>query len=282
VANLTDPGALRAETIALGASDASYVDWPAIFAGATLAVALSFVLLTFGSAIGLSVSSFEPGEGVSLRWMAIASGIWFLWVAISSFAAGGYVAGRMRRPIRDAGSDETEVRDGAHGVVVWAVGALVGAMLAASGVSGVVGAAGSAAGGAAQVATEAVGGDLDYLGSRLMQGEGGEDAAAVLTRSLGDGEVSAEDRTYLVGLVAERTGVAPAEAEASVDQAIDEARAVYASAQETAEQARTAAAIAAFLIAATLMASAAGAYYAAAAGGDHRDRAVPFGTFGRR
>ena len=42
------------------------------------------------------------------------------------------------------------------------------------------------------------------------------------------------------------------------------------------------AAIAAFVIAATMMASAAAAYYAATAGGDHRDRNVPFGTFGRR
>jgi hypothetical protein len=274
---------VRAETIARSTSDASYVDWPAVFAGTALAVALSFVLLTFGSAIGLSMSSFEPGEGVSLRWLAIASGIWFLWVAISSFAAGGYLAGRMRRPVSVVSTDDTEVRDGANGIVVWAVGLIVASMLAASGVSGVVGAAGSAVGGAAQAATDAVSGDLDYLGSRLMQGEGGENAAAVLARNLGDGEVSAADRDYLASLVAERTGATPEEAEASVDQAIEEARAFYVSALETAEQARTAAAIAAFLIAATLMASAAAAYYAAAAGGDHRDNATPpFGTFGRR
>jgi hypothetical protein len=282
MANINTPEAVRTQSVALSASDASYVDWPAIFAGSALAVALSFVLLTFGSAIGLSVASFEPGEGVSLRWMAIASGIWFLWVAISSFAAGGYLAGRMRRHVEAVRSDESEVRDGANGVVVWAVSLIVAAMLAASGVSGVVGAAGSAVGGAAQAATEAVGGDIDYLGSRLMQGEGGENAAAVLARNLGDGEVSAADRDYLVSLVAERTGVTPEEAAASVDQAIEEARAFYASALETAEQARVAAAIAAFLIAATLMASAAAAYYAAAAGGDHRDNSVPFGTFGRR
>ena len=56
----------------------------------------------------------------------------------------------------------------------------------------------------------------------------------------------------------------------------------YAKAVDAAEQARVAGAIAAFVIAATLMASAAAAYLAAAAGGDHRDRNVPFGTFGRR
>ncbi len=282
MAHLTPGEAARAETIALATSDASYVDWPAIFAGAALAVALSFVLLTFGSAIGLSVSSFEPGEGVSLRWMAVASGIWFLWVAITSFAAGGYLAGRMRRPVGGATPDETEVRDGANGVVVWAVGAIAGAIMAASGVSGVVGAAGSAAGGAAQVAAEAVGGDVDYLGSRLIGGgEGGESAAAALSRTLADGEVSAADRDYLVGMVAERAGIPPEEAQARVDQAIGEAQELYAAALETAEQARTAAAIAAFLIAATLITSAGAAYYAATTGGDHRDRAVPFRTFVR-
>ncbi len=258
-----------------------YVDWAAIFAGTALAVAMSFVLLTFGSAIGLSVTSFQPGEGVSLRWLAIASGIWFLWVAVTSFGAGGYLAGRLRRPVPGTSVDETEMRDGAHGLVVWATGALVGAVLAASGVTGVVGGAGAIAGTAAGTAGEAVSGDVSYLGSRLLRGDGA-DAAAVLTRSLGEEEMSAEDRGYLTSLVAERTGQTPEEAEAAVETAVTEARAFYAEALDTAEQARVAGAIAAFVIAATLMASAAAAYLAAAAGGDHRDRSVPFGTFGRR
>ena len=44
----------------------SYVDWAAILAGARPSAALSLVLLTFGSAIGLTMVSAEPGEGVSL------------------------------------------------------------------------------------------------------------------------------------------------------------------------------------------------------------------------
>jgi hypothetical protein len=261
------------------AAEVSLVDWPAIFAGTAVAVALSFVLLTFGSAIGLSMASFEPGEGVSLKWLAIVSGLWFLWVAITCFGAGGYIAGWLRRPAAGISLDEAQTRDGAHGLVVWAMGALIGAVLAASGVTGVVGAAGSVAGTVAQTASEAVGGDVGYIGSRLMRGEGGENAAAVLTRSLADGEMSAEDREYLVSLVAERTGQTPEEAGAAVDAAAAEARELYASAVETAEQARRATAIAGFAIAATLMASAAAAYLAAAAGGDHRDRKVIFGRY---
>src|SRR5690606_17277845 len=155
--------------------------------------------------------------------------------------------------------------------------------MATSGVTGLVGAAGSAAGGAAQVATEAVSGDIDYLGNRLVQGnEAGVNAAGVLARNLGDGDVSAEDRDYLVEMVAENTDLSPEEAEARVDQTLTEARELYATALETAEQARTAAAIGAFLIAATLMVSAPVAYFVAATGGDQRDRAVPFVPFGRR
>lgn len=281
MAHINPAEAERARGLARAPGDSGYVDWPAIFAGTAFALALSFVLLTFGAAIGLSITSFEPGEGASMRWMAIASGIWFLWVAITSFAAGGYIAGRMRRPVRDATADEIEARDGAHGVTVWAVGTVLAALMAASGVGGLVGAAGSAAGTAAQVATEAVEGDVDYLGGRLMQGEGGDTAAAILTRTMGEDELAAEDRDYLVQLVAERTGATPEEAGARVDQAVAEARAFYQDALETAEQARRGAAIGAFLVAATLLVSAAAAWFAAASGGDHRDRAVPFGTFGR-
>ena len=80
------------------------------------------------------------------------------------------------------------------------------------------------AGTAAQTAAEAVSGDVDYLGSRLLRGDGG-DAAAILTRNLSDGDMSAEDRDYLVSLVAERTGQTPEEAGAAVDTAVSEAKA---------------------------------------------------------
>jgi hypothetical protein len=262
---------------------ASYVDWPAIFAGTAVALALSVVLLTFGSAIGLSVVSFDPGEGGSLFWLGIVSGLWFIWVAVTSFGAGGYVAGRMRRPVPGTGIDEVEVRDGTHGLVVWAVGIIVGAMLATLGVTGALGAAGRATGTVAETASQAISGDLGYLGARLMRSASGEDAAmggeavALIGRALRDGEFDPADREFLASEVARRTGQSPEEAAGQVEAAFADARKLYDRAVETAEQARVAAAIAAFLIAATLMTSAAAAYLAAIAGGDHRDRNLPFG-----
>jgi hypothetical protein len=288
MANLTEvPGAEPARL------SGGYVDWPAIFAGTALAVALSFVLLTFGSAIGLSSVSFEPREGVSRFWLGIVSGLWFLWVAITAFAAGGYLAGRLRRPVAGASVDESELRDGSHGILVWATGVLLGAVLAVSGVTGVIGAAGRAAGGATEAATQAINGDLDYIGSRLMRtttpeagaAEGGttegldSQATTLITRSLASGTLAPDDRDYLAGIVAQRTGQTPEEAQAQVDEAFAEAQQLYEQAVDAAEQARVATAIAAFLIAATLLASGAAAYLAATTGGDHRDRNLAFGKW---
>ena len=47
-----------------------FVEWSAIIAGAVLAAALSFVFLTFGSAIGLSAVSPWPDSGVSAKTLA--------------------------------------------------------------------------------------------------------------------------------------------------------------------------------------------------------------------
>lgn len=126
----------------------SYVDWSAVLAGAVLATAISFVLFTFGGAIGLSLSSPYEGEGINVVWFAIAAGLWFVWVQVSSFMAGGYIAGRLRRRAYDATEHEADVRDGAHGLLVWATGALLGAVLTALTLGGTA-ATGSAEPGAA-------------------------------------------------------------------------------------------------------------------------------------
>src|SRR3954471_15184201 len=96
---------------ALNSKEKTYVDWPAIIAGILLASAISIVFISFGSAIGLNFIDFD-GEGASPIWIAIAAASWFLWVQISSFMAGGYLAGRLRRRHFDATEHESDVRDG--------------------------------------------------------------------------------------------------------------------------------------------------------------------------
>lgn len=270
--------------------DASYVDWPAILAGAVLAYGLLMLLATFGAGIGLSMVSPEPGEGVSLRWLTIAAGLWFIWITISSFAAGGYLTGRMRRRIGDANEDEVETRDGGHGVIVWAVAGVFATMMAATGVTNVAGGVASAAGGAAGTVAETMEGPVDYFAGMALRSDTGtvasdpavrEEIAAVLTRSLGDGEVAEGDRAYLASVVASATGTTPEAARAQVDTAITEAEAAWDEAVDTANQARIAAAIATFVAAATMLIAGAAAYFAATIGGEHRDRNVGFRTFGR-
>jgi hypothetical protein len=55
---------------------ASFVEWGAVFAGAVLAAALSFVLLTFGTAIGLSATSPCPNSGLSAKVIASLAVFW--------------------------------------------------------------------------------------------------------------------------------------------------------------------------------------------------------------
>jgi hypothetical protein len=117
--------------IEVAGGDRPYVDWPAIIAGAVLASAISFVLFTFGTGIGLSLTSPYPGESASPTAFAVILGLWVLWVSTSSFIAGAYLTGRLRRRIGDASEHEVEVRDAAHGLLVWALSALIGALLAA-------------------------------------------------------------------------------------------------------------------------------------------------------
>src|SRR5690349_20950354 len=129
----------------------SYLDWPAIIGGIVLASAISVLLLAFGSAIGLSFVNFRSFPNVSGVWVAIAAASWLLWVQISSFMVGGYLTGRMRRRFHDATEHESDVRDGAHGLLVWAGALVVGGIIAVSG----VGAAASAIGNIVGTATNA-------------------------------------------------------------------------------------------------------------------------------
>lgn len=269
----------------------SYIDWPAILAGAILTTAISFVLFAFGGAFGLTMVSPEAGEGTSLRWLAIAAGLWFIWVVISSSIAGGYVTGRMRRRTGDATADESDTRDGVNGLVVWAVATLIGAMLATTGVSTVVrgasaaaGAATTAVGSVAGGATGALTGDADYFAGLMQRGEGTalgnpevrSEISGILGRSLQSGSVSDADRNYIVTLVANESGTTPDAVEARVQGALDQLAEARAQAVEAAEAARVAGVISAFLIAATLLSAAAASYFSAVMGGDHRDRNITF------
>ena len=282
------------ESAASPQNDSSYVDWSAIIAGILLASAISVVLISFGSAVGLNFLDFNAREGASPIFIGIVAASWFLWVQISSFMAGGYLTGRMRRRHLDATEDESDMRDGAHGLLVWAGAAVLGTMIAIGG----IGAAANAVGNIAETATEATAnaaeGAIDpntYFVDTLFRsnqpaadGTAARDEAGRIfaQAALGDGTVAEEDRTYLASVVAANTGLTPEEATARVDQVTANIEAARQQAIQAARVARNTGIVGAFLIAASLLVSAIGAYWAAQKGGNHRDENTIFADVFRR
>jgi len=160
---------LRAESLrAEGLSRFTAVDWGAILAGVAVATAITFVMAAFGSGIGLSLAS--PYEGASPLTHAIALALWVLWVTVASYAAGGYVCGRLRRRNIDMPRDEAEVRDGAHGLVVWATSMLIIAFWAGSSLYDIGKAGVDAA--AQQAQKSGMTNPVDYRVDTLLRGDG--------------------------------------------------------------------------------------------------------------
>jgi len=299
---------------AAGQEHHSYIDWAAIIGGVVLASAISLLLLTFGSAVGLSFTSFRTYTGVAPIWVAIAAASWLLWVQVSSNMAGGYLTGRLRRRFHDATEHESDVRDGAHGLLVWAGGLIVSAIIVVGGVGAaatalgnVVGTAATAAANVAQgaAANPQAGsalGALDpnaYFTDELFRapapaagatpptpvanaGDFRGEAARILATDATNGSVSDDDKAYLAQLVSTNTGLPIDQAKTRVDQVVAAVDSAKQKAADAAETARKTAVLAAFLTAASVLVSAVGAYWAAMKGGRHRDEGTVFaGVFGR-
>jgi hypothetical protein len=271
-----------------------------VLAGAVVATAISFVLFTFGAGLGLSLTSPYPGEGVSVTAFGIVLALWILWVSVTSFFAGGYVAGRMRRRV-SLSAHEAEVRDGIHGILVWALGVLLGAFIATSTAAGIARTGADAAATAATGLTAALAKATDPLASmtdtlfragpttatatttppNAVRGDPRGEAARIFANSAKTGDISADDQTYLAQLVSRETGLSEADAKTRVDTVVKNYHDAVQAARDAAEKARKFTLMLAFLTAATLAVSAAAAWWAATRGGDHRDKARDFSALTR-
>src|SRR3954463_4993772 len=105
---------MLAENEVTGPLDAEprYLQWTPVIAGALAATALSLILVTFAAAVGLGVSSTAPTWRDASGALWLLAGVYLILQAIISFAFGGYVAGRLRRPLAAGPSDQVESRDG--------------------------------------------------------------------------------------------------------------------------------------------------------------------------
>src|SRR5580704_11805892 len=139
---------LRARTAA-GKSAAS---WPAILAGAFVAVSASLILVVLGSGLGFAAVSPWPGHGASATGLTVSSAIWLIVTQWISAALGGYVAGRLRTKWTGTHTHEVFFRDTAHGLITWSVATVFVAWVIAGSASSGLGAGMRAAAGGASAA----------------------------------------------------------------------------------------------------------------------------------
>jgi hypothetical protein len=207
----------------------SAVSWAAIVAGAVAAAALTALLISLGAGLGLGHAPLRH-EGSEAAAFTVWTGIWLIVTQWLAAALGGYLTGRLRTRWRGTHEHEVHFRDTAHGFLAWALATLLVAAMIVTAAGVTTGAAGAAARGTGPRAADPYAYDEDLL----FRGPTPEDDATadaahakagrllthIATRKL----IPAEDRAYLADMVAQRTGLAPADALRQTDLVIADAR----------------------------------------------------------
>jgi hypothetical protein len=277
----------------------SAVSWAAILAGAFAATAFTIALVALGAGIGLVSISPWSRDNVSVTTFGMLAAAWFIAVQLFASGLGGYLAGRLRTRWVGVHTDEVYFRDTAHGLMVWAVGAVVSALLLSSAASSIasgvgragaaaVQAVGAAAAGPAQVAGQAVssmGDPTAYFTDMLFRTDhpaaSGDTAATaaeigrIFARALTSGDLPAADKTYVAQVVASRTGLSQSDAEKRVTDVFDQAKSAAAQAADKAKAVADAARKTGIYVSlwafASLLVGAFAASYMATVGGRTRD-----------
>jgi hypothetical protein len=284
------------------------VSWKAIFAGATASLAVTMILIAFGIGVGFSVISPWGDQGVPATTFTVSAAVYLFCVSMLSSTIGGYLAGRLRTRWASVNENERYFRDSAHGFVVWALAAVVGAAVMSGAATHII--AGASSGLAPAASTAAQGSPSDIYVDQLLRTnpaqssasatpaaaaqqatspttgdqtaaplQGGQIAPpqrqnvgnrAEITRiiapsMLKGGSISDPDKKYLASIVAARSGISQADAEARVDYVINQAK-------QAADKARKSAALFGLWLAASMLAGALSAALAAIEGGNLRNR----------
>jgi hypothetical protein len=265
---------------------ASAASWPAIFAGAIVAIATTLILVALGSGLGLASVSPWPRGGTSATTFTVLTAIWLVVVQWLSSAVGGYITGRLRTKWVGTHTHEVFFRDTAHGFVTWALATVAGAAFLASAVANVSEkgmlavsnvASGAAAGAAGSMGDSVTSYDVDRLlrapgsGKEASRADERAEVTRILAKGIGAGEVTAEDRDYLGKLVADRTGIPETDARKRVDEVIAAEKAAELKVRQTADEARKAAAATSIFMALSMLIGAFIASVSAALAGRLRD-----------
>lgn len=96
------------------------VRWGSVWAGVVVALGILLVLSAIGVAIGFAVTGIATPEAI--RAISLALAIWTAFSAIIALFVGGYIAGRLM-PL------DTRGIGAVHGIVVWGLTLVIGAVL---------------------------------------------------------------------------------------------------------------------------------------------------------
>jgi hypothetical protein len=254
----------------------SAVSWAAVIAGAIATAATSLVLLALGAGLGLALMSPWPGAGVSVTTFTVTTAIALIVVQWLASALGGYLTGRLRSKWVSTHTHEVFFRDTAHGLLMWALATVIGAVLLGSVVTSSLDsgarAVGSASSGAASASSSVNAYEVDTLfrsahpeaSTAASPTNTSSEATRILAHAVAANQMSAADRGYLAQWVATRTGLSQQQAEERVDSVMLQVR-------QSADEARKASASASIYLALSMLVGALIAGAAAAMGGQVRD-----------
>jgi hypothetical protein len=236
---------------------------------------MALILLSLGTGLGLSSVSPWANSGASPGAIGAAAIVWLILAQILAFGLGGYVAGRLRVKWASVHTDEVYFRDTAHGLLVWAVAAVVTAGVLATAAADMAGAAqaGARAGSGpmssaepsspAEYAVDGVFRSARATPDRADPGARAE-VGRIFAHALRSREMGSADKTYVDSLVASRTGLSQADADLRVTQ-------VFGELQQAIDVARSHAAKLALWVFIALLTGAFCASVAATIGGRQRD-----------
>ncbi len=123
---------LSDDTATIVREDAPSFNLGAVIAGAAIAAAVGFFLVSVGAGLGLALTSVHNATVAGAKTFLTLGAIYFMAAQAFGFAVGGHVTGRLM-PVLIEDTEEENFRADAHGLAVWALAVLFGLTLAALG-----------------------------------------------------------------------------------------------------------------------------------------------------
>jgi hypothetical protein len=127
---MTTTTVLSDESATIVRDDVSRFSWGPVVAGAVIATAVTFFLVSLGAGLGLALTSAHKATVSGTATFLTLGAIYFMAAQAFGFAVGGHVTGRLMPEILE-NNEEENFRADAHGLAVWALAVIFGLALVA-------------------------------------------------------------------------------------------------------------------------------------------------------